>query len=157
MRTKHSKRAKGLVKVVFELPKSDWYDYGTESMWASHLGHDRYRLENIPFYAYGVSYGDVIVAGQIQGQIVFRIVSHRGGHSTYRVFLYEGTTDEKFKRIWGELEQLGCTYEKATDRLFAIDVPPQANIYEAYGILERGETSQAWDFEEAHCGHPLGK
>lgn len=31
-------------------------------MWATQVGPDRYRLENSPFYAYGVSWLDIVEA-----------------------------------------------------------------------------------------------
>lgn len=40
-------------------------------------------------------------------------------------------------------------------RLFAIDVPPEADIHGVYSMLEDGEREGAWDFEEGHCGHPM--
>ena len=59
----------GLTKVVFELDESDWHDHATESVWALPLGHDRYRIQNVPFYAYGVSYDEMRRgAGQTQAQ-----------------------------------------------------------------------------------------
>jgi len=53
------------------------------------------------------------------------------------------------------MERLGCTYENANSRLLSIDVPPSVDIYKAYSLLELGEKEGVWDFEEAHCGHPL--
>jgi len=56
---------------------------------------------------------------------------------------------------WKPLAALGCSYEQATKRLMSVDIPPTANIYQAYALLEKGEHNQMWDFEEAHCGHPF--
>jgi Domain of unknown function (DUF4265) len=145
----------GLTRIVFELEESDWHDHSTESVWATAVGHDRYRIQNVPFYAYGVSYDDVVIAKASHGQLVFQGVSQRGGHSTYRVILNGDTTNEEFEAAWQKLESLGCTYERAGDRLIAIDVPPETNIYEAYDVLQAGERTSIWGFEEAHCGHPL--
>jgi uncharacterized protein DUF4265 len=145
-----------LVKVTFELEPSDWHDHATESVWAEHLGDNKYRVKNVPFYACGVSYDDVVIANPNQeGQLIVQGVGQRGGHSTYRVILNPETTDEKFKAAWEKLESLGCTYERATERLIAIDVPPETDVYEAYSELEAGEKANVWGFEEAHCGHPV--
>ena len=145
----------GLTKVVFELDESDWHDHATESVWALPLRHDRYRIQNVPFYAYGVSYDDVVLAKPRRGQLVVQGVSQRGGHSTYRVILTPGTTHDKLEEAFKDLGSLGCTYERATDRLVAIDVPPESDIYRAYAALETGEKAGIGDFEEVHCGHPL--
>ena len=146
------------VKVMFELEPSAWHDHATESVWAIPLGDNKYRLQNVPFHAYGVSYDDIVSAKpNEQGQLIVQGVSERGGHSTYRVILSPETTDRDFENAWDKLGSLGSTYERATDRLIAIDVPPETDIYEAYAALESGEKDNVWGFEEAHCGHPLRK
>lgn len=149
--------SKTLVKVAFELDESDWHDVATELMWAEPLGKDRYRLENSPFYAYDVSWQDVVVAKPSNLRLAFQSIAERGGHSTYRIILNKGITlqSRKFKKLWGILEGLGCTFEGVNEHLLTVDVPPQANIYKIYEILEQGVEDDAWDFEEAHCGHPI--
>jgi hypothetical protein len=147
-----------LVKLIFELEPSDWHGHATESVWAIPLGDDKYRVQNVPFYAYGVSYDDVVIAKPDQeGRLIVEGVPERGGHSTYRVILDAETKDEEFEAAWQRLESLGSTYERATNRLIAIDVPPETDIHEAYGALESEEKKNVWGFEEAHCGHPLKK
>lgn len=151
----HSKKVDELTKVVFSLEESDWHSHATESMWARSEGADRFRLENVPFYVYRVSYGDVVTTVTEEGQRFFHGVSERSGHSTYRIFLTEEASEEGFDEYWSTLRSVGCTYERGTDYLIAVDVPPEADIYEAYEALERGVRAKAWDFEEGHCGHPL--
>jgi hypothetical protein len=143
-----------LVKIVFALPADSVPGGGTETMWAEDTANGAYRLRNIPFYAMGVSLDDLINARQEEDQLVFSGVIARGGHSTYRVFLRDTTTDAQFSRLWEALERLGCSYEGATKRLIAIDVPPEADIHAAYKILQQGEAVGLWDFQEGHCGHP---
>jgi len=149
--------AAGLVKIAFELPKDDPSPHGIETVWAEALGMERYRLDNSPFYMYGVSYGDVVLAKVAHGQLVFAGVAERGGHSTYRIFLTKKFGEEDFKKHWKPFEKLGCAYEVATKRLIVIDVPPEADIYKVYKLLEDGEAAGVWDFEEGHCGHPVKK
>jgi Domain of unknown function (DUF4265) len=67
----------------------------------------------------------------------------------------EAATSSAFRKPWAQLSALGCTYEGADDKLLSIDVPPHADIDEVYALLEAGEESGTWDFEEGHCGHPL--
>ncbi len=76
-------------------------------------------------------------------------------NSTYRFFLVSENSQQGFESAWQPLEALKCTYERATDFLLAVDVPPKTDIYEAYEILEQGLEAGVWDFEEGHCGHPL--
>jgi len=90
-----------------------------------------------------------------EGSLTVSGITDRGGHSTYRIFLPAQASEEQFAADWIRLQELGCTYERATRRLVAIDVPPQADVYAVYDALARGEKQGRWEFEEAHYGHPL--
>lgn len=109
------------------------------------------------FAAYGLSNEDVVITAERASNIVFQQVCLRSGHSTYRVFLADKIKlgSRHFKLAWKRLEELGCTYEQASARLLAIDVPPGTDIYKVYSALEEGEALEIWDFEEAHYGHAL--
>jgi hypothetical protein len=144
-----------LEKVTLQLKKADWHDHATETMWARPLGGDRFKLQNVPFYAYGVSHDDVVEAPSVGDQNLMRTVVERGGHSTYRIFVTNDAALKRFHEFWVPLERLGCTLERATERLFGVDVPPEADIYKVYDLLQAGENALVWDFEEAHVGHPL--
>jgi hypothetical protein len=145
-----------LVKILFELEEKRHKDgYATETMWAEEVASGRYRLRNIPFHVYEVSFEDIVFAKYSEGILSFSGVSMRGGHSTYRLFLSENLEQGEFVKLWNPIEKLGCTYEGATKRLLAVDVPPHADIYEVYKCLEKGEAEGVWHFEEGHCGHPL--
>jgi hypothetical protein len=157
MNEQHDRSRERLVKVAVNLPASNWHPHALETMWAEPLDGDRYRLQNVPFYAHGLSFNDVVIAKEIGGQLFVQDVVARGGHSTYRVFLSQDGKGarSRFAESWRPLEEIGATYEQANDRLFAIDVPRGTDIYRAYELLESGEQAGVWDFQEAHCGHPL--
>jgi Domain of unknown function (DUF4265) len=159
MNVTHSKadsEGANYVKVVVELANSDWHSYATESLWATSTEmKDVFRIENIPFCAYGVSYQDLITIKFSSDMLLFKEVYQKCGHSTYRIFLSENCSWDKFEMAWKPLVALGCSYEQATERLISVDIPPATNIYQAYALLEKGERNQIWDFEEAHCGHSL--
>ena len=141
------------MKVVFDVPEKDGSVLRTESPWAEPINEGRYRLRNVPFLVFGFSEQDVITAEEDDGILRATGVAARSGHSTYRLVLPEDTNEEKFLRDWVRLEELGCTYERASRRFVAIDVPPQADIYAVYEALQEGEQTSAWEFEEGHCGH----
>ena len=119
------------------------------------LGSGLYRLRNVPFLAYGFSERDIVMTEQREDWPVVTGIAEPGGHSTYRIVLPKETTEDEFLKNWARLGALGCTYERATSRLVAVDVPPQTDIYAAYDALENGENSKAWEFEEGYCGHAL--
>ncbi len=157
MSEQHDRSREQLVKVAVNLFASDWHTHALETMWAEPLGGDRYRLQNVPFYAYGLSFDDVVNAKEIGGQLIVQNVAERGGHSTYRLFLAQDVkrNGSRFYESWRPLEEIGVTYEQANDHLLAIDVPVSTDIYRAYELLQHGEEAGVWDFEEGHCGHPL--
>jgi hypothetical protein len=157
-RLDNDSRYPGLVKIWLPLPESDCHSYGSESLWAEHVQNYEFKIRNSPFYAKDLSFGDTVdVEISPDGVFELRSVVGRGGHSTYRIFLGDGVTLDSpgFLRYWLPLETIGCRYEGATRRLFAVDVPPEADIHEVYGLLVAGEEEPAWGFEEGHCGHPL--
>lgn len=144
-----------LVKVALPLDSSEWHGSGAETVWAEPLGEGRFRIDNSPFYFFGLSYRDIVTATEDeQGQLQFRSVCEHGGHSTYRLMRNAGA-EGLFSACWQPLEVLGCTYEGGPGRLVSVDVPPAANIHDVYALLEAGVQSGAWDLEEGHCGHPL--
>jgi Domain of unknown function (DUF4265) len=143
-----------LFKIVFNLPEKA-APLTTESLWAERIGPNLYRLRNVPFFLHGVSEQDIVRAEETDGQLLASAIVDRGGHSTYRIFLPEQTSEEQFSRDWVPLHELGCTYERASRRLIAIDLPLHADVYAVYEALELGEKGRLWEFEDRHCGHPL--
>jgi hypothetical protein len=139
----------GLEKVVFDLEET-WHGHATESLWAKPT-EEGFVLRNIPFFAYGVSYDDVVAVAPLkEGFWRSRSVVRHAGHSTYRIFVQQ---DAEFPHGWNQLAGLGCTYEQATPHLYAIDVPATANIDGVYQVLEREKSRGIWDFEEGYFGH----
>jgi len=145
----------GLVKVTFILAPGEWHGSATETLWAQPVGSGLYRLDNSPFFAFGISHRDVVVAGEEGGKLVFLRAASRGGHSTYRILL-KGSERGAFGRYWKPLQDAGCSYEEGPAPLLAVDVPPGADIYEVYRLLQAGEDAGVWSFEEGHCGHAVG-
>lgn len=128
-------------------------DGSFENLHAKRIRDSVYILDNSPFYAYGVSYGDEVKANPVDGRNTFDSVMRRGGHSTYRVKLATGQSHNDFMRAFEKLEKLGCTFEgtgSGSRRLYTIDLVPEAKVEEVYRILEDGEEAGIWEFEEAH-------
>lgn len=127
-----------------------------ERMHAKELGGGRYALDNSPFYTFDISFEDVFLAEQKDGELVFSEIVSRGGHSTYRVKLPVGHDHDYFLKHWPALDKLGCTFEGSSvsqQRLYSIDVPPKTDVHKVYRVLEEKEQQEIWYFEEAHyCG-----
>ena len=111
-----------LVKVRFLLPPDDWHNMEVERMWCEERGDGCYALRNSPFYARGLSFGDVVEARESDGILTCLRVVERSGHSTYRLFTNPHATDEQIQELLDHLSKLRCNLEKGTERLWAIDV-----------------------------------
>jgi hypothetical protein len=144
------------VKITFEFEPEFDGDVVTETVWAVPMGNRLYRLDNVPFFAFAVSFDDVVIANECDGQLWFAGVARLGGHSTYRVAPTRPDDAASFQHAWTALAVLGCTYEKANDALYAIDVPPAADIRKVIGALMEGESAGIWQYEEGHLAHRLG-
>lgn len=149
------------VRVRFELqPDEDgWPPSNAEYLWAQDLGDGTFLIDNVPMYVRGISCDDVVAATEVDGELNYNTVVRRGGHSTYRVMLLEAETftEEPISPLWNKLATEGCSYAGlAGKRLFAIDVPQEADIAIVYAILEEGLHAGLWDFEEANCQHKAG-
>jgi len=140
------------VKIAFDLDPADGHGYETETVWAEPVGGDRFRLQNSPFFAFGVSAEDVVSAVPARkGIYKFQQVVQMGGHSTYRIFLQDSTiADDCFLTRWHEIQALGATYENGNGRFVSVDIPPETDIRKIYCLLEQGEKDGVWAFEEAN-------
>ncbi|WP_275761254.1 DUF4265 domain-containing protein [Ralstonia pseudosolanacearum] len=144
----------GVFKVVVSLPEDAWHKFSSELLWAEALGDGTMRVLNTPFFAKGLSYGDVISIKVESDGIFFNSVVSSGGHSTYRLILNESIDDAIFKGRWNDLAELGCTYESfllGVACMYAIDVPPSVDVIKVYSLLEAGENDEIWDFDEGNC------
>jgi hypothetical protein len=140
-----------MVRIHFDLRPSD--TFVGETMWGEKVAERRYRLRNIPFFAYGVSEQDIVFADRVRGILTFAGVSLHAGHSTYRILKARDVDAASFDRLWIELKALGCAGEGNGDALIAMDVPPHADIRKVHDLLVRGEETRVWEFEEGHCAH----
>ena len=76
-----------LVKIFFELDDDAHNEVGTESLWAQAQSNNLFKIDNIPFYVYGVSSDDLVEINVRDNNLFFSKVVQRSGHSTLRVFL----------------------------------------------------------------------
>ena len=142
-----------MAKVLFELESETSYE--TESLWAKVVADGEFVLDNVPFFAFGVSCGDRVRAKPLENVFQFVEVAEPSGHSTYRAYLEESATEEQRDRYLAQLKALGCHLERGTKRLWAFDLPPTTDIHAVYAVLEQAEAEGVWEFEEGHVGHPL--
>lgn len=113
-------------KVLFRVPEDDG-SARLETLWATALGNDEYRLDNSPFHAYSVSWKDIVYApfDATSGFPTFVRIVRKSGHRTIRVVfdppVQEGNESDI---VLQGLLSLGCTYEGANRGYLAFDLPP---------------------------------
>ncbi len=116
-------------KVVLRHEEGD--EAYVETLWVVDLGDGRYRMENCPFYFYGIAAGDIIGAeySEEDGQLVFTQVLEKSGNKLVRV-IFENPANEEGpeKRHLDSLVAMGCSYEGANPKCICIDIPKSVEL-----------------------------
>jgi hypothetical protein len=144
-------------KVVFDLQRGhDGYPPASqEGLWAKKVGDSLYKLDNIPFFAKGVSLGDVVVVRDEGDQECQFVKVHKpSGHATIRVVFFDRSLVTAV-RDW--VSQRGCSSELShLSNLIAIDIPPSACYATIRDFLSDSAMHEKWDYEEG-CVPPTLK
>ncbi len=102
-----------------------------ETPWVVDLGDGRYRMENCPFYFYGIAAGDIIGAeySEEEGQLVFTHVLEKSGNKLVRI-IFENPENEEGpeKQHLDSLVAMGCSYEGANPKYICIDIPKSVEL-----------------------------
>ena len=136
------------VKVLFDVENDDG-SVEIESLWAV-PSQSGYRIDNIPFYAKEIAYGDIVSCKLDEdGMLRFTAVVAASGHSTIRLWF----ADEKdVSSVRETLRTIGCPSELDLSRLVAIDVPPSIRYETVRTYLDQQERSGIFEYEEACLG-----
>jgi hypothetical protein len=104
-------------------PEDEW-------LWAEPLGKGRFRLESAPFFAYGLSRGDVVRAPEAAELPRVEQLDAKSGHRTLRVALDpEWDLDRpEIQAFLSELTDMGCAVEALPPKIVALDVPPEVDV-----------------------------
>jgi hypothetical protein len=127
-----------------------------ETLWAVPVDVNLYRLDNSPFFAYGVSWQDIIEARPADDQFLeyVRCVKKSGNRTLRVVFQDYRSEEQPAKEILRELRNLGCSYEGMQPRMISINVPPRVDLEEVTGFLTE-QSGLQWEYadptyEETH-------
>ncbi len=113
-----------------------------ETLWAEVMGGGHYRLDNTPWYAYSISWRDVVEASaDADGQLQFVKLISKGGNRTVRIRSKEPFTSEWLRKV----VELGATYEGADRRLIGINIPAETEL----GVITSFLTAEAVEWEHA--------
>ncbi|WP_082989878.1 DUF4265 domain-containing protein [Woeseia oceani] len=120
-----------LAKIVIEQAQEDG-TVDVETPWAEHLGGNRYLLRNLPFYAYGVSFEDILRCEpkyEDDTRPYLIEVLEKSGNSTLRIILDEShNTSTRSQAILDQLQDMDCGWEGATSTFIVINVQPQCDF-----------------------------
>ncbi len=143
----------GYVRLVVQLerelegegPEDEW-------LWAEPLGSGRFRLESTPFFAYGLSHGDVVRAADAAELPRLDEVERKSGHRTLRVALDAGWDLDRpeIQQFLDDLLALGCTYEAMPPKIAALDLPPDVEVEEVIARLQvqRRDGVLVWEWAD---------
>jgi hypothetical protein len=152
--------SKDFIKISYPVERGSWDGASSEGIWVKlvkALPPHRAIVEvcNIPVSTRNLSFGDKISIVYHEGKVKFDAIVERGGHSTYLIFVDKKSHDAS--RMLDTIKAMGCDLEAGPHRggkLYAVDIPPAANIRDVYQILDKGERDGHWFFQEGYIGHP---
>lgn len=118
-------------EVAFDLKTEapDWPPVAVERLWGETTAVDsELRLLNVPFFARGVAYGDLVRVrpDHERRELVFERLNGESGHSTLRITMLD---KHAARQIQARLRAAGCSWETAAQfsSLLAVDVPADAD------------------------------
>lgn len=136
------------VKVLFEIEDEDG-SVEIESVWAVPV-QNGYQIDNIPFYAKEVAYGDIVSAKPDEdGMLRFTALVTASGHSTIRLWF---ANEMDVTPVRDALRGMGCPSELDLSRLVAVDIPPSIPYESVHTYLDQQESAGIFEYEEACLG-----
>jgi len=143
-------------RLVINLDSEDWHGLSTETVWATKI-EEKYRIENYPLYAKGISYGDLVFGHSIGDNLIqLDSIFETSGNSTYRV-LYGQEVAIKAQALLKKLKDLGCGFEGGEINalnIATVNIPEKVNADRAWKIIKSGLDSEVWEVEEGVDRHP---
>jgi hypothetical protein len=142
-----------MVKIVFDSPEGG--RVSAETLWASTLSDDRFRVCNIPVWVNDIALDDVIIARRDENngdRLHFVNVAERSGNLTCRVFILDGVNLESDEVVKArqQIKDLTDGAEHYSPRYAAYNVAPNSDRAALRKLLQQGEEQGWWAYEEAN-------
>jgi hypothetical protein len=129
-----------------DYPPNDW-----ETLWAFEVSPNLYSIDNIPFFARNISWGDIVSITQKGKELHYQKTVQYSGHSVVRVIVYNHSEREKLHKT---LQKMGCDTEQShLPSLITVDIPPSIDINLIREYLNKGEAEDKWEYEESSIQH----
>lgn len=137
----------GLEKIHIDLPNH--WAIGGESFWATPLGNDLFKIENVPFYAYGLNFHDIVKATADSDEVIpeIRELFEPSGHRTFRVFFEKSIDRQKQEDVLASMKDLAISYERCNEIYFSLDMQPNGNYQAVFDRLDELEKENILGFE----------
>jgi hypothetical protein len=105
-----------------------------ETPWAERIG-DKFRVANLPWYAYDVSHDDIVeaVPTEVEGIFEFVRVVTPSGNRLMRVIFEDG----HYQSMLDQLQAMGCHYEGFNKKFWAIGIPSDVSLDDVKRLLTR--------------------
>src|SRR5215813_6697544 len=113
----------GLVKVRVKLLGSALNSgYDSETLWAEHLEGNRYRIWNLPVFAYNLDMRAIVECEPDPegGLPIITRVLERGDCPTVRLYFNREASDEQIQEVLDLLSQRRALFEKSSRELWAV-------------------------------------
>lgn len=145
------------IKVLWRLEQDEdeWPPYPVESIWCSEVSPGHYKLLNVPYFAQGVAWGDVVTATEKDGGLWFASVASRSGYSTVHAFCADPGFQEQL-RAWAREQR--CVVETAYDQKYwALGIPPEVPVAQWHGFLQglAPQEGEGLEFDVAWSATPV--
>ncbi len=113
----------GLIKVRVRLLGSALESgYESETLWAEDLGKQRYRIWNLPVYAYNIGMRDIVECAPTPdgGLPVVSRVLEQGDCFTVRLYFNATASDSEIQAVLDLLSERRALFEKSSRLLWAV-------------------------------------
>jgi hypothetical protein len=118
----------------------------TESLWAKEKGFNLYEIDNIPFYAFLYSLGDLVQTEAVFSELIVKSLVTASGNSTIRL---NGEVDG-LKKARKVLQENRCDTEMSiSDELLTINVPKSVHYVTLLNLVIEQCNAYDLDYEEA--------
>ncbi|NVJ92872.1 MAG: DUF4265 domain-containing protein, partial [Methylocystaceae bacterium] len=108
--------------------------FDEEDVWVSNCGAN-YKVENIPFFAHNIAYGDVISVETEGNKLFFLDLIKTSEHSTIQIVFFDV---DAVNQLTSFVESINCSWEGIHEKYISIDVPPEVDYVKLKGFLEIG-------------------
>lgn len=144
------------VKVKFAVPNEEG-SCEVETLWATDLGESNYKLDNSPFYAYSVSWEDIVYAplDEPDGMPTFERVVYKSGNRTIRIIFDDAVEfGNASLELLDKLVARGCSYEGANSKYIVVNIPPAVDLTGVVEFLKQSDVQ--WEhadptYEQYHA------